>query len=160
VEKVAEELRAFQELFDNDREFQMELTSPLVRGDQYLPILAEVYPELGIETEAAKDLIAELVTNASAGKLKKILEDYDRLAQFNKKTVKARVTSAQPLTSEQLQRLREVLQKQVDSDETLDLEQDVDESLLGGLKVDMNDRSIDLTVAQKLGELDRALRAS
>ena len=160
MEKVAEELRAFQEAFDQDKEFQMELTSPLVRGDQYLPILQEVYPELGIETDVAKDLISELVTNASAGKLKKILDDYDRLAQFNKKQVKARVTSAQPLSAEQVDRLKAVLQKQIEGDETLELEQDVDESLLGGLKVDMNDRSIDLSVSQRLGEMDRALRAS
>ena len=160
VEKVGEELRSFQEVFDGDKEFQMELTSPLIRGDQYLPLLQELFPELGVETDAAKDLITELVTTSSAGRLKKILDDYDRLAQFNRRQVKARVTSAQPLTSEQVERLRGVLQKQIEGDETLELEQEVDESLLGGLRVDMNDRSIDLSVSQRLGELDRALRAS
>ena len=160
MEKVAQELRSFQELFDGDKEFQMELTSPLIRGDQYLPILQELYPDLGIETETAKDLIAELVTSSSAGKLKKILEDYDRLSQFNSRQVKARVTSAQPLTSEQVERLRGVLQKQIEGDEKLELEQEVDESLLGGLRVDMNERSIDLSVSQRLGEMDRTLRSS
>ena len=160
MEKVAQELRSFQELFDNDKEFQMEITSPLIRGDQYLPLLEELYPELGIETEAAKSLIAELVTSSSAHKLKKILDDYERLSQFSNKVIKARVTSAQPLTSEQLQRLKDVLQKQIDSGDHLELEQEVDEGLLGGLKVDMNNRSIDLSVAQRLGELDRGLRAS
>ena len=89
-----------------------------------------------------------------------MLDDYDKLAQYAAKKVKARVTSAQPLSDAQVSRLKDVLQKQIDPEETLELEQEVDEGLLGGLKVDMSDRSIDLSVAQRLGELDRALRAS
>ena len=159
VEKVAEELRAFQELFDQDSEFQMDITSPLIRGDQFVPILEELWPELGIETDTAKDLITQLVTSSTANRLKRILEDYERLAKYSQKQVKARVTSAQALSSSQVERLREVLQKQINPDQTLELEQEVDESLLGGLKVDLKDRSIDLTVSQRLGELDSQLRS-
>ena len=58
-----------------------------------------------------------------------------------------------------MRRLKSVLQKQLGDGEELELDQQVDEALLGGLKVEMNDQQVDLSVSQRLGELDAALRS-
>jgi len=158
VDNIADELRAFEVVLD-DPIMQTELTSPLLQGDDFKPLLEELYTEFEITSETAKNLISGLVTNNSTHQLKRILDDFDRLRDFDSGEVRAVVTSAQPLSPDQLQRLRTALEKQLGEHETLELEEEVDDSLIGGLKVEMDDRSIDLTVSQRLGELDQALRS-
>jgi ATP synthase F1 delta subunit len=122
-------------------------------------MLDELFPNIGIQTETARELISSLITTSSAHQLKRILDDFDSLRAFDEGKVKAVVTSAQPLSEEQVRRLTSVLQKQLAEGEELELEQHVDEALLGGLKVEMNDQQVDLSVSQRLGELDAALRS-
>jgi ATP synthase F1 delta subunit len=122
-------------------------------------MLDELFPNIGIQTETARELISSLITTSSAHQLKRILDDFDSLRAFDEGKVKAVVTSAQPLSEEQVRRLTSVLQKQLAEGDELELEQHVDEALLGGLKVEMNDQQVDLSVSQRLGELDAALRS-
>ena len=158
VQQVATELRSFADAFDNDEDLMMELMSPLIRGEQFVPKLQELFPQLNISSKQAQELITELVTTRGAGKLGKILEDYDQLSQWDRREITANVTSAQPLSDEQRRRLKEALQRSIGSGEQLVLNEQVDESLLGGLKVDLGDRAIDLSLASRLGDVDRELR--
>jgi F-type H+-transporting ATPase subunit delta len=63
----------------------------------------------------------------------------------------ATVTSAKPLTQEQVERMRAGLAAQYDRD--VKINQLIDPSVLGGFRVQIGDDVIDSTIAARLGEL-------
>ena len=70
-----------------------------------------------------------------------------------KKVVRARVASATPLTAEQVSQLLGLLQTPESSD--VQLEQVVDESLIGGFVLRVADQQVDASVASSLAKLER-----
>ena len=71
--------------------------------------------------------------------------------------VPARVVSATPLSAQQEKRLIEALEKK--TGKTILLEKRVDASLVGGMRVEMDGKRYDNTVASKMEHLRRALLA-
>jgi len=160
IVEIGSELQKFSDTYEQDEDFQLDLLSPLIRGDQFKQILDQAFPQLNIESSQAKDLITELVQSKQAHKLKPILKDYEILRQWDQREVPATVISAQPLTEQQLDRLKEVLTKRIEEGDKLVLKQEVDPDLLGGLKVQVGDSAIDLSVASRMQEIDNVLRAN
>jgi F-type H+-transporting ATPase subunit delta len=68
----------------------------------------------------------------------------------------AEVTSAQPLTPEQAQRLADTLSAQ--AGKAVRLEARVDPSLIGGLVVRLGSRMIDTSIRAKLGQLQNMMK--
>lgn len=71
--------------------------------------------------------------------------------------VPARVISATPLSADQEKRLIEALEKK--TGKTILLQKQVDASLVGGMRVEMDGKRYDNTVASKMEHLRRALLA-
>lgn len=71
--------------------------------------------------------------------------------------VPARVVSATPLSADQEKRLIEALEKK--TGKTILLQKQVDASLVGGMRVEMDGKRYDNTVASKMEHLRRALLA-
>ncbi|MGJ3509139.1 F0F1 ATP synthase subunit delta [Enemella sp. A6] len=84
------------------------------------------------------------------------LEGYLNLAAEQRQRGVATVTVARPLTDEQAARLRAALSRQVGRDMTL--HQIVDESVLGGIRVEVGDEVIEGTMASRLEEARRLFR--
>ncbi len=70
--------------------------------------------------------------------------------------VAAEVTSAQPLTPEQAQRLADTLSAQ--AGKAVRLQTRVDPSLIGGLVVRLGSRMIDTSIRAKLGQLQNMMK--
>jgi len=104
--------------------------------------------------------VSDLVATRAVHRLKGILQDYDTLRQWDRSEIPATVTSAEPLTETQIEKLKAALQQQIGEGEKLILTQEIDPELLGGLKVQLGDNSIDLSVATRIQEIDNQLRAS
>jgi len=159
VDEVSKQLAAFKDVYSDEKSgLQMELMDPNIRGEQLTPLLSEIYPSLSITNPLAQHLIQYLVSKRAADKLGAILNDYRTLAQFDKGEVNGTVTSAVPLTPEQLNKLKDVLQSQVQQGQKLILDQQIDPSLLGGLRVSVEDRAIDLSLASRMQAINQQLR--
>ena len=81
------------------------------------------------------------------------LEEYVNLAAEQKNRLVATVRVAQPLTDEQLTRLRAALARQAGRPVTVQVV--LDEQVLGGVRVELGDEVIEGTVAAKLEEARR-----
>jgi len=156
--KVGEELHRFVKALDDDPELSMNLMSPLMHGEQFEPMLNEIFQELNITTTQAQTLILEQVMARGLHKLKRILVDFDMLSQWDRSEVTATVTTANKLTPEQLKRLTDALQKHVEPGIKLLIKQEVEPDLLGGLKVEMENSSVDLSVATRLAEVSQEMK--
>lgn len=85
-----------------------------------------------------------------------LVEAYHEMANAFSKVIEARVTSAGELSSEQLQQIAEALGRSMGK--KVELTAEVDPSLIGGIKVQTEDRIIDGSVRGRLAALARSIR--
>jgi F-type H+-transporting ATPase subunit O len=86
-----------------------------------------------------------------------VIATFEDLIGAGKGNVDATVTSAEPLSKEALEQVKKAISGLTGKGARVDLKAEVDPKILGGLKVVVGDRSIDLTVASRVNELSAAL---
>jgi F0F1-type ATP synthase delta subunit len=77
----------------------------------------------------------------------------------NKGSVEAVVTVAEPLADKALEQVKKAIQGIAGKGKQVELKVEVDPKIMGGLKVVVGDRSIDLSVAARVQELSTALES-
>ena len=87
--------------------------------------------------------------------LDKISDAYEECYRKKHKIEIVKITSASKLDEDQLSRLKEMLEKKLDK--TLELEVQVDPSLIAGIKVQANDLVMDNTVVAKIDAMKEAI---
>jgi F-type H+-transporting ATPase subunit delta len=97
------------------------------------------------------NLVRLLVERGRTELLPQIAAEYRRLANRQAGIVEAVVTSAAPLTTDETEALRRRIEQMAGS--RIDLQTQVDESLLGGLTVKLGGRLLDASVRGRLERL-------
>lgn len=87
-----------------------------------------------------------------------IIRAYRSLVAKQKGEMAAQVTSARPLSNEEMDELRATLKSRLSRD--VQLESHIDPSLLGGLVVQVGSRMIDSSIRTKLNNMRMALRGA
>jgi len=91
----------------------------------------------------------------------KILVDYfSRLVAEKLGHVSATVFSVDPLTKSQLNRIEQKLSAILPAGQTLILTSKINPKLLGGLKIRLGDRELDLSLASKITQFEQVFRAA
>jgi len=111
-----------------------------------------------IEAEITRDMIHVCCTESSMNIFPDIAEDFEALALDHLKEVPCMVTSAIPLTEAQENKVNDRLCQMVDSDQSVLVEYQVDESIVGGLTLRIGDKFQDLSVRSALVTAEAALR--
>jgi len=96
----------------------------------------------------AVNLVLLLVQHGRAGLVPVIARQFERIEREREGRVTAQVTSAIPLTDAQRASLREQLSRR--TGKTVDLEDRVDPTIMGGLVVRVGDELIDASIAGRL----------
>src|SRR5260221_8938795 len=105
--------------------------------------------------EMTKRLIALLVDNHREVLIGSIAEQFEELKHEHDKVLRARITSAQPLSDEQRNDLVASLEKRYGR--KVEAEVDVDPLLLGGARVQIGDQVINASVRDALAQMAAAL---
>lgn len=106
----------------------------------------------------AVNLVLLLVQRGRAALVPVIARQFERIERDREGRVTARVTSAIALTDEQRANLRDQLGRR--SGKTVDLEEKVDPSIMGGLVVRVGDELIDASIAERLRRIQAQLIGS
>ena len=91
-----------------------------------------------------------------AAEISKIIKAFRALAAQHRGEIAAEVTSAHPLTDEQVIELKHQLRQRVGREVSVDLS--VDPSLLGGLVVRVGSQMIDSSIKTRLNTLAHAMK--
>lgn len=107
--------------------------------------------------ETAEKFIHLLIDRRRLKYLAGICRAYHIIAGQRQKQIDIRVTTARPLEPEQLDRIREDYRRRHNA-KTATLRQEIDPSLLGGVRVQIGDTVIDDTLRARLEGLREALK--
>jgi len=136
-----------------DERMRSVLTNPRVNGQQKRQLFADVAGSRLDET--TRSLIAVLVDNRREELIGSIAEQFEELKREHEKVVRARITSAQPLTDAQRADIIGALEKRYGK--KVEAETDVDPQLLGGARVQVGDEVIHASVRDALAQMAAAL---
>lgn len=155
IDRVEASLAAVRQALDESGDFKELTTSPLIaRGDAAKAVLAAA-DSLGVDA-TTKSFLGVLAENRRLAELPAIIRAFRTLAARHRGETTAEVTSAHPLTEEQVGELKQQLRQRVGRDVTVDLS--VDPALLGGLVVRIGSQMIDSSIRTRLNALASAMK--
>lgn len=136
-------------------DFQALVSSPLLSRQAQSDAVRAVGSHLGL-SDLTQNFLGTLAANRRLTVLAQALTDIDRLIAAHRGELSASVTSAVALTKAQTEALRKTLKAGMGRD--VAVECTVDESLLGGLVVQIGSRMIDSSLKTKLSTLSVAMK--
>lgn len=131
-------------------------TNPELARDVQGKVMAAVAGELKLSPLTA-NFIGVLAANRRLGKLPAIIAAFKAIAAAQRGEVTATVTSAHPLSDDQLAALKTKLTAR--EGRTVMLTAGVDPDLLGGLVVTIGSQRIDASIRTRLNSLAQAMKA-
>jgi len=110
-------------------------------------------------TKAVKNLLEVMSENGRLGMLDGVVSAFEKIMRAHKGEVDVVVTSAQPLDARVLSRLEQSIAKSslLSRGQKVKMENKVNDNILGGLIVEIGDRTIDLSVQSRVTKLNQLL---
>jgi F-type H+-transporting ATPase subunit delta len=142
-----------------DRMARQHLSRPELGVDERSEFVRSLAAELPgselLETAEARNLLKLLAENDRLDALGEISAQYDRLKAEKQNTVTATLVTARPVDEDQADKVARALSRRLGR--LVDLELEVDESLLGGAVVRAEDMVIDDSIRTRLQRLSSTL---
>jgi F-type H+-transporting ATPase subunit delta len=143
---VESEIFAFQTAVDSDQELQFALGNNAASDESKIALVNSLLK--GKATDEAAVLIRRAVTGARRRRVAVALEQFGKQVSAYAERLVATVTVAAPVSDKQLERLEAVLAKSYGH--SLKLNVEVDESILGGMKVQVGGEILDGSLSARL----------
>lgn len=150
--QVSVDMRRFLNAFEETREFQLFLDSPVIKADKKNAILNELFPSFDPLTKSFVEL---MVRNRRENILAEISASFEAQLKVHSGIVPVTLVSAQALDEATKKTILSKLEASIKG--TLELEEKIDPSLIGGFIIKMGDTQIDASVSNKLKNLKVSL---
>jgi F-type H+-transporting ATPase subunit delta len=155
IEAVSSSLATLKQALVESDDFRRMTTSPLVGRDEAKKTVALIAPMLDLDPITTK-FLGVLAQNGRLFQIGAIIRAFSALAAQYRGEVTASVTSAHPLSADQIDALKAKLKTQLGREVAVDL--NVDPAILGGLIVKVGSRQIDGSIRSKLNSLAIAMK--
>ena len=136
-----------------DEQMRSILSDPKVGAQQKKDLFHAIAGDRADPT--VRNLLAVLVDNRRESLIAEIARQFDELKRDHDRVLRARITSAQPLSEQQRSQIVEALERRYGK--KIEAELDVDPELLGGARVQIGDQVIHASVRDALGQMAAAL---
>lgn len=136
-------------------DFRRLTTSPLVSREEAMRAIDATAGPIGVDS-TTRNFLGVLARNRRLGHLPAIVRAYRTLAARHRGETTAEVTSAHPLSDDQVVELKQQLRQRVGREVAVDLR--VDPELLGGLQVRIGSQLIDSSIRTRLNTLANAMK--
>ncbi len=148
LETLEAELFSVQQLIDSDEDLQQAFSSRQASTEAKLALIKSL---TGKKVSAHTELLLRFaVEGARHRRLSLVLEGFGKQVSAFAERLVATVTVAAPLAPAQLERLEKVLAKTYGQDLNLNVE--IDPSVIGGVKVQVSGEIIDGSIANRLNQ--------
>lgn len=164
LDPTAKTLAALAALLAKDPKLNAILETPTLSAADKTAIVAELQKVTKSENQpTVSHFLATLAENNRLGLLSDVTAKFGELIRAAQGEIEMIVTSAQPLDNRTLSRLESAVTKSatlVGQGKKLKVTNKVNSEILGGLVVEVGDRTIDLSVSSKVAKLNKMLTDS
>ena len=156
AQEIGQEMAQIREVLDAEPAFEQMIANPAVGGDELQPLLSRAFE--GKVTPLTWNFIRLLAAKHRLGDFRRIEQALDELLdqQFGK--VEVDVTVAERLDDAALDEVRRAVGEALKRDAVV--HQYVDESIIGGLVIRVQDKLIDTSVRAQLHALKQQMLAA
>ncbi|KAK1639506.1 ATP synthase F1 [Colletotrichum phormii] len=160
LDPTAKALATLDAIFAKDQKLTTVLAAPTLTAEDKAAIVAELTKQTGAGSqETVKNFLAALAENNRLGLLPGITQKFAEIMSAARGEVELTVTSATQLDNKTLNRLENSIAKSsyVGQGKKLKVTNNVNPDIVGGLIVEIGDRTIDLSVSGKIAKLNKLL---
>ncbi|RAO66791.1 uncharacterized protein BHQ10_002803 [Talaromyces amestolkiae] len=159
LDAIAKSLSQLGEVFKKDPKLTTILNAPTLSVSDKQQIIKELQTVAGGDkNEVLKNFLSTLAENNRLGLLEGVIEKFETLISAHKGEIELSITSAQELDNKAIQRIEKAVSKsEFSQGKKLKVVTKVQPDVLGGLIVEIGDRTIDLSVSSKINRLNKAL---
>ena len=154
LETVENNVNEFLEIYSTSKELKNFIKNPTQSQSIQLEILYKISTQMNL-SKIIKNFLGLLVIKRRIFYIKKIFLSFLTLASTQRGELKASLVSSKNLTSEELENLSKDLSKTMGAPITFDYE--VDENLIGGLKMQIGSLMIDTSIQNKLKKYEQIM---
>lgn len=152
LEKVAADMAYMRKVCSEEKEFVILLNSPIIKSDKKISIFNSLFGDFDRLSSMFIDLIAK---NRREYMLGDIAASFDAQLKAHKGIVPVTLISAKPLNAKTKDTIMEKISASVKG--KLEVNEEIDESLIGGFIVRMDDKQIDASIATQFKNLKQRL---
>ncbi len=152
---VGASLAALRQALAESPELRELTTSPLISREQATAAVRATGHAMNLDPITA-NFLGVVAQNRRLSQLPNVIRAFNMLAAAHRGETTAEVTSAHPLTDDQVAALRQNLRARLGRDVSVDLT--VDPTILGGLVVKIGSQMIDGSIRTKLNTLAQAMK--
>jgi len=155
IDTVGRSLDALGQALLDSKDFAELITSPLVSREEAGKAFAALAPELGLDA-ITTSFLGVLAKNGRKNELRPVIRAFRRLSAEHRGETTADVITARPLNDDQVAALKQQLQVRAGRDVNIDSQ--VDPTILGGIIVKLGSQQIDASIRTKLNRLAQAMK--
>ncbi len=153
---VFEDMQCVHNTIEGNKELRLVLSSPVVKAEDKKEALLSIFQK---QSDTTKSLITILVDNQRTGLLGNVSKKYIELYNDTQGVKAAQVTTAVPLSSDlEVKVLAKV--KELTGSDKVSIENNIDESILGGFILGIGDLQYNASIANKLATIKREFSKS
>ena len=155
LEAVGASLSTVRAALRESDDFRALTTSPLISRDQAVKAVAATAEVMRVDP-ITSNFLGVLAQNRRLSQLDPVIRAFNMLAARHRGETTAEITSAHPLSDDQVAALKQNLRTRIGRDVAVDLS--VDPAILGGLVVKVGSQMIDGSIRTKLNNLAHAMK--
>lgn len=160
IETTEKSLKSITLLIEKDSKLANVLANPSLSSSDKKAVVGAVVQSSGVSSDKTiENFLTVLAENNRLNLIGEIASKFQVLSNAYHGLVEATVTSAEPLDKKIIGRLESALSKSefVGQGKKLELSNKVNPDILGGLVVEIGDRTVDLSVSAKIARLNKLL---
>ena len=147
-------LNDFGNAFDADRQLERFFSHPGIPEAKKTALVADLCDKLKAEN-VVRNLLGLLIQRRKILFLKNIASYFEAVVDERLNQLRVNVISAHPLSSDNIEKLKSGLNRILGK--TILIETSIDESLIGGIQLQIGDQVADATIKNKLAILKRII---
>ena len=149
LEQVSYELNEVAKVVNENPDFVTLMNNPNIEKIKKINLIDASFTGVN---KYVVNVVKILAVNLQISLINFVLEQFTELFNKHSNSVVVKVESASPLTDKQLENLKEKLKNELQL-EKVELNNFVDESLLGGFKLTYNNKVVDASIKAKLNAI-------
>ena len=157
VDVVLDDLLFIQSMIKNNKDLKLVIKSPLIKSNDKLEILQNILKSKN-PNELSLTFLKVLSKNKRFQKTVDIIAQFKNINAQKRGDVLADITSAEKLSNEQQDNIKEQLRTILG--DKLSLSYKVDEQIIGGLIIKVGSKMIDTSLSNKINKLKIAMKGA